>query len=338
VLMPEWFTRIPRFELAEPLWLLLLPLLALAAWFKARREHAGKASAILFPGLERLKKSGFEAHRWLRELPQWLRWSALVLSALALAGPNLFYRQSEAESRGIDVILALDISESMLQKDFGGTSRLDAAREVSRNFVLQRSNDRIGLVVFRGKGYTQCPLTLDHEVLAMLLDRLSPAVIQDDGTAIGSAILIALNRLKASESLHKVIILVTDGENNAGEVGPGTAAELAARSGIRIYAINAGFNVAKEHSEVSADSVSQPLKDETSLQGIARSTHGGYFRVKDPAAFDETIRAIDRLEKKRFAGPMMEHRSALFFQLLLVVLVLLCLEVLLSNTRLLRIP
>ena len=336
--MQEWFSHIPRLELAQPWWLLLLLLFALVEWFRERRERHGKTPAILFPALERLRDSGFEARRWLRQLPQWLRWSALVFSVFALTGPHFLFRQSEAESRGIDVMLALDISESMLQKDFGGQSRLDAAREVARSFVLRRTNDRIGLVVFRGKGYTQCPLTLDHEVLAMLLDRLSPAVIQDDGTAIGSAILIAVNRLKASESLHKVIILVTDGENNAGEIGPGTAAGIAFRSGIRIYVINAGFNVAQKSPDLSRESGRYPLTDEASLQGVARKTGGGYFRVEDPAAFDQTIKAIDRLEKKRLAGPIMEHRSGVFIQLLLVAVVLLFLEVVLSNTRLLRIP
>ncbi|MEI6653051.1 MAG: VWA domain-containing protein, partial [Chlorobiaceae bacterium] len=143
--MPEWLSHIPRLELAEPWWLLLLPVLALAAWFKARLQD--KSPAILFPGLGRLKASGFEAHRLLCVLPQWLRWSALVLCVLALTGPRFLFRQSDAEARGIDVILALDISQSMLQKDFAGQSRLDAARQVARNFVLRRSNDRMGLVV-----------------------------------------------------------------------------------------------------------------------------------------------------------------------------------------------
>jgi len=334
--MPEWLSHIPRLELAEPWWLLLLPLLAVAPWLKERLQD--KSPAILFPGLERLKASGFEARRWLTVLPQWLRGSAVVFCVLALTGPRLLIRQSEAEARGIDVMLALDISESMLQKDFAGKSRLVAAREVARNFVLRRSNDRMGLVVFRGKGYTQCPLTLDHEVLAMLLDHLSPKVIQDDGTAIGTAILIAVNRLKVSESSNKVIILVTDGENNAGEVGPATAAGLAARNGIRIYAINAGFKTAEGRQNVAGESGGDPLRDEESLQGIARTTGGGYFRVDDPAGFDKTISTIDRQEKSRHAGPVMEHRSRLFFFFLLAAVVLLLLEVMLSNTRLLRVP
>ncbi len=334
--MPEWLLHIPRLELAEPWWLLLLPVLAVAAWLKERLQD--KSPAILFPGLERLKASGFEARRWLTVVPQWLRGSAVVFCVLALTGPRLLVRQSEAEARGIDVMLALDISESMLQKDFAGKSRLDAAREVARNFVLRRSNDRMGLVVFRGKGYTQCPLTLDNEVLAMLLDHLSPKVIQDDGTAIGTAILIAVNRLKVSESSNKVIILVTDGENNAGEVGPATAAGLAARNGIRIYAINAGFKTVEGRQDVAGERGGDPLRDEESLQGIARTTGGGYFRVDDPAGFDKTISTIDRQEKSRHAGLVMEHRSGLFFFFLLAAVLLLLLEVMLSNTRLLRVP
>lgn len=336
--MQEWFGRIPRLELAEPWWLLLLPVLAAAAWFTGMRERQGKNPAILFPGLERLRDSGFEARRLLRDLPQWLRWGALVFSVLALTGPRLLFRQTEAEARGIDVMLAIDISESMMQKDFAGKSRLDASREVARRFVRRRSNDRIGLVVFRGKGYTPCPLTLDHEVLSMLLERLSPDVIQDEGTAIGTAVLIAVNRLKSSESDHKVIILITDGENNTGEVGPATAAGLAALNGIRIYAVNAGLKTAAERPGYFLQNGSHPVKDEESLRGMAGTTGGGYFRVEDPAALDKTIRAIDRIEKKRFAGPLMERRSGLLFHILRMVLVLLFLEVLLSGTRLLRVP
>ena len=336
--MQEWIARIPSLELAEPWWLMLLPLLALAGWFMERKERLGKRPAILFPGLERLRESGFAAGRLVRLLPQWLRWSALVLSVIALTGPHLLFRQTEAEAMGIDVMLALDISESMVQKDFAGESRLDAAKDVARSFVLRRASDRIGLVVFRGKGYTQCPLTLDHEVLAMLLDRLTPGVIQDEGTAIGTAILIAVNRLKVSESSHKVIILITDGENNTGEVGPATAAGFAARSGIRIYAINAGFTSSSERMDVTGESSRHTVMDEASLRSIARTTGGGYFAVKDPAGFSETMKSIDRLEKKRFTGTLMEHRSELFTPLLLTVLALLFLEMIVSNIRLLRLP
>jgi Ca-activated chloride channel family protein len=336
--MQEWFTRIPSLELAEPWWLLLLPVLLVAAWFRERRDRLGKRPAILFPGLEPLRDMGFGAGRILRLLPQWLRWIALFISVIALTGPRLLYRQTEAEAKGIDVMLVLDISDSMLQKDFAGESRLDAAKDVARNFVLQRSNDRIGLVVFRGRGYTQCPLTLDHDVLAMLLDRLTPGVIQDEGTAIGTAILIAVNRLKVSESSNKVIILVTDGENNTGEVGPATAAGFALQSGIRIYAINAGVISSGNRLDVTGERGNHTVMDEESLRGIARTTGGRYFAVNDHAAFGETMKAIDRLEKKRISGTMMERRSGLFTRLVLTVLALIFLEIILSNTRFLRIP
>ena len=316
--MQEWFARIPGIELAEPWWLLLLPLLLLAAWFKERHERLRKGPAILFPGLESLRDLGFGAGRILRLLPQWLRWSALFLSVIALAGPHLLFRQTEAEAKGIDVMLVLDISDSILQKDFAG--------------------ERIGLVVFRGKGYTQCPLTIDHDVLAMLLNRLSPTVIQDEGTAIGTAILIAVNRLKASESSNKAVILVTDGENNTGEVGPSTAAGFALQSGIRIYTINAGGISPGNRLDLSGEKGNHPEMDEESLRGIARTTGGRYFEVKDQAAFGETMKAIGRLEKKRTSGTIIERRSGLFTRLVLTLLALIFLEVIVSNTRLLRIP
>ena len=337
MLMLEWLAGIPRLELAEPLWLLLLPLLAVVARLIGAGVRRGTTPAMLFPALERLRNSGFEASR-LTRLPEWLRWTALVFLLFSLTGPRLHFYQTESERRGIDVILALDISESMLQKSATGESRLDAAREVARSFVLRRSNDRIGLVVFRGKGYTQCPLTLDHEVLAMLLDHLSPRVIREDGTAIGTAILIAVNRLKVSASSHRVLILITDGESNAGEVDPATAARIAARNGIRIYAVNAGFKISGIGKNGGGESGSHAVADEESLQSVTSITGGGYFRVDDPTLLDQTIKAIDRIEKKQFAGPVMEYRVELFFWFLLPALAMLLLEALLSNTRLLRIP
>lgn len=336
--MLNWLEHLPRLEFEAPLWLLLLPFLLLVIWLKGVRERKGNHAAIMFPGLERLQASGFGVHRWLRFLPQRLRWSALFFCIVALSAPRLLFRQTEAEAQGIDVILALDISESMLKRDFTGRSRLDAAREVARNFVLRRSNDRIGLVVFRGEGYTQCPLTLDHEVVAMLLDHLSPTVIQDDGTAIGTAILIAVNRLKASESSHKIVILVTDGENNAGEVSPATAAGLAAQHGIKIYAINAGFKTVEDRLGQPDEGVAHTVKDEVSLQEVVKMTGGGYFSVEDPSGLDETIRTIDRQEKHRQGSSVVEHRSGLFFSLLGVVVVLFFVEVALSHTRLLKVP
>ncbi len=339
--MLEWFSSIPRLELAQPWWLLLLLPFIIIVRLRAHRERQG-VPALFFPDLERLKNSGFEAPQWARLLPQRLRRLVLLFMVVALTEPRFLFRQSEAEAQGIDVVLALDISESMQQRAVSGQSRLDAAREVARTFVLRRNSDRIGLVVFRGEGYTQCPLTLDHNVLALLLDHLSPTVINDDGTAIGSAILIAVNRLKAAESLRKVIILITDGENNAGEVSPSTAATLAAREGVRIYAINAGFKTVDDQSESTVEIGNSMLNTVPntveSLQHIAEMTGGDYFKVEDAAALEKSIRTIDQQEKNRHSGVVMEQRSGLFATIVLAALVLLLLEAVLSNTRLLRIP
>ncbi|NTV99127.1 MAG: VWA domain-containing protein [Chlorobiaceae bacterium] len=336
--MQEWLAHIPRIELEEPRWLLLLPLMGMAFLFLRWRERRGSYPVMQFPGLEKLRDAGFGASRAVKTIPRWLRRGSLVLFVFALSGPRIMVPETEAEARGIDVMLALDVSESMMQKDFAGESRLDAAKKVARSFVLGRTNDRIGLVVFRGRGYTQCPLTLDHEVLAMLIDRLSPELIQDDGTAIGTAILISLNRLKASESRHKIIILITDGENNTGEVWPSTAAELALHSGIRIYTVNAAFAVAGEHSGPTGQGEGHKTLDDETLKAISRVTGGGYYRVEDPSAMKKTVEAIGMLEKKRFSEHIEEHRSNLFYQLVFFSLVLLLIDVLLSNTRLLRIP
>ncbi len=336
--MQEWFSQIPRIEVDEPGWFLLVPLMVAAFLYLRWREKRGSYPVMQFPGLEKLRDAGFGASRAVITLPRWLRWGTLLLFVTALSGPRLLVRQTEAESKGIDVMLALDVSESMLQKDFAGESRLEAAKKVARSFVLRRTNDRIGLVVFRGRGYTQCPLTLDHEVLAMLIDRLSPDLIQDDGTAIGTAILISLNRLKSSESQHKAMILITDGENNTGEVWPSTAAELALHNGIRIYAINTAFAVAGDRAGPTGQGESHKTIDDETLKSISKMTGGEYYRVEDPSAMQKTVAAIGRIEKKRLTGHIEEHRSGLFFQLVFSALVLLLIDVLLSNTRLLRIP
>ncbi|MEI6848286.1 MAG: VWA domain-containing protein [Chlorobiaceae bacterium] len=338
--MQEWFSRIPSLELLAPYWLLLLPMLGLMLWLRSKLDRQGKNLTLMFPCLGTVRNLGLEANKMFSHLPQWLRWSALLLCVFALTGPRVFIHQTEAEVRGLDVMLALDISESMLQKDNVVNSRLYAATNVARSFVLRRSNDQIGLVVFRGKAYTQCPLTTDHEVLAMLLDHIfSPRLIlQDDGTAIGSAILIAINRLKASSSLNKVIILITDGENNTGEIWPTTAASIAVQNGIRIYVVNVGFKTVRRGKDFSGERDRRAAIDEESLREVARITSGGYFIAEDPSALDKAIKSISRLETNLRVLPVIKYHSELFPFLLLLSILLLFIEIALSNTRLLRVP
>jgi len=325
--MQEWFSHIPRITFEEPLWLLLLPVLALSAWWLRRRQKQGRSPALPFPDAGLLLKEGFEASLVRRSITGWLRWTALALGVLAMTRPQLVLEETVAEAMGIDVVLALDISGSMLQRDAGARSRLDAVREVGREFIDRHASDRIGIVVFRGQGYTLCPLTLDHRVAGMLLETVTPGAISDDGTAVGTAILIAVNRLRASQSSQKVVILLSDGASNAGQIDPVTAASVAARQGIRIYTVGAG----------SGNKGSSGL-DEVGLRSVSGVTVGRYFRAGDQASLAESFRAIDRLEKSPLSSPVTRRTTGLFVPLLVPSLVLLLLEAVLGNTRLLRVP
>jgi len=325
--MTEWLSHIPRIGMEEPLWLLLLPPLALSAWWLSMRERKGKSPALLFPDVDRLREAGFEVPLFLRRATSRLRWGALLLGVLAMTGPYLVVEERVAESSGIDMVLALDISESMLQKDAGGRSRLDAVKEIAREFISRRNNDRIGIVVFRGNGYTLCPLTLDHRVAGMLLDAVTPEAIRDEGTAVGTAILIAVNRLKASQSSGKVIILLTDGASNAGSIDPLTAAGIAASQGITIHTVGAG----------SRKGGFSGLHEEE-LRQVAGASGGRYFLAGGLSSLSESFREIDRLEKSRISSPIAKRKSELFLYLLVPSLLLLLGEAVLANTRLLRIP
>ncbi|MBM3162852.1 MAG: VWA domain-containing protein [Chlorobi bacterium] len=325
--MQDWLSHIPRPGMEEPFWLLLFPVLVLAILLLHLRRKKGRLAALMFPDIDRLRSDGFEAQPVQRNLTDWLRWSALALCVLAMTRPYFVEEATVARSRGIDIVLALDISESMLQRDADGRSRLDALRDVAREFVEGHENDRIGVVVFKAQGYTLCPLTLDHRVASALIESVTSEVIRDEGTAVGTAILVALNRLKASESAQKIVILFSDGASNAGEIDPLTAASLAARQGIRIYTVGAGSG---------SDGPSDLHEEE--LRRVAESTGGRYFRSGGKASLAGTFRSIDHLEKSPLSSPVTRRKSALFLQFLVPAVVLLLLEIMVSNTRLLRIP
>ncbi|MCF8216560.1 MAG: VWA domain-containing protein [Chlorobium sp.] len=325
--MQEWFSHIPGIAFEEPGLLLLLPALLLSAWLLRRRDRQGQSAALLFPGVDRLRDEGFEAPLFARMVVRWLRWSGMTLVIIAMARPFLVFEESVAESRGIDVVLVLDISESMLQEDVGRISRLAAVKKVAREFIARRGNDRIGIVVFRGNGYTLCPLTLDHRIAGRLLDTVTPEAVRDEGTAVGSAILIAVNRLKASQSAGKVMILLTDGASNAGGIEPLTAAGIAAGQGITIHTVGAGTR----KGGLSG-------LHETELRQIAGASGGRYFLADGMTSLSDSFREIDRLEKSRITSPVARRKSELFLCLLVPAVVMLLGEAVLANTRLVRIP
>lgn len=287
--------------LAHPWVLALLPLLAVAILLRMRVRRRLELG-IGFPAPAGLPGALGLRARLARGLPL-LRWIALALLVVALAGPRLGRTRVQSHSEGVDIVLALDISGSMQALDFAPGNRLDAAKDVAREFIAARVGDRVGLVVFASSAYTQCPLTTDQGVLLRLLDEIQIGDIAD-GTAVGMAIGTSLNRLKEIPGESRLIVLLTDGMNNTGVLDPLTAAELARKLGVRIYTVGAGtrgtapFPVedpifGRRVRQIEVD------VDEETLQRIADTTGGLYFRATDRASLSQVYARIDELEKRR---------------------------------------
>jgi Ca-activated chloride channel family protein len=332
--MSELIKILMGIRLDEPWWLVLLPLAVLVAviWrFYGRKDRPG----VLFPSVDALRLAGFAANPLVSKLPAGIRWTALVAGVLALTGPRAPFPPTSRDTSGIDMMLALDVSESMKQADFGGKTRFSAAREAAIKFIDNRPSDRIGLIVFSGGSFTRCPLTLDHEVLRRLTETVTPGFFEEPGTAIGTVVLTAINRLRASQSKEKVLVLLTDGENNAGEVSPVTAARLAAHDGIRIYTVFAG----KEGQLFEAGvTPALSLKGRQELAEVARISGGRQFSAGDLLGLMKTFRDIDRLEKTRLQSRTPSRAVELYPWMLMTAVFLLVVEQALSATRFIRIP
>jgi Ca-activated chloride channel family protein len=271
-----------------------------------------------------------------------LRALAIVFLAFALARPQSGRKGEEISSEGIDIILALDISGSMRAEDFKPHNRLHVAKQVIKEFIEGRRSDRIGLVVFSKQSFTQCPLTLDYGVLFNFLDKVSFGMIED-GTAIGVAIANAVNRLRESEAEGKVVILLSDGRNNAGEIDPITAAQAAKAMRVKIYTIGAGKPGNAPYP------VDDPIFgkryiyveneiDEATLQQIAQITGGEYFRAKDEEALSRIYKQISEMEQTEIKVKEYVQYNELFSNYALVGLMLLMVEIVLANTRYRKIP
>jgi Ca-activated chloride channel family protein len=332
--MNAFFRIISGIRLDEPWWLVMLPLAVLAAVifrFYGRKDRPG----VLFPSVDALRRAGFAANLLISRLPTWLLWMAFIAGVIALSGPRAPFPPSSRDASGIDMMLALDVSESMKQTDFGGKTRFSAAREAAMRFIDNRPSDRIGLIVFSGGSFTRCPLTLDHDVLSRLAETVTPGFFDEPGTAIGTAVLTATNRLRASQSKEKVLVLLTDGENNAGEVSPVTAARLAAENGIRIYTVFAG----KEGRLFDAGvTPALSMKGRQELAEVARISGGRSFSAGNLLGLMTTFRDIDRLEKTRLKSRTSSHSVELYPWMLMTAVFLLVVEQVLSATRFIRIP
>jgi Ca-activated chloride channel family protein len=271
-----------------------------------------------------------------------MRFVVLALLIFTLARPQLSQSRVHKSAEGIDILLVLDISESMRAEDFEGANRIQTAKSVVNDFLMHRENDRIGLVVFSGESFTLCPLTLDYPVLVELLRDVEIGQLQD-GTAIGDALATAIYRLRTSASKTKIVILLTDGENNAGTIDPGTAASLAQSFGIKVYTIGMGreggaripyadTTFGKRYREVLT------YLDEDTLRQIANGTGGRYFRATDTQSLKRIYTEIDRFEKTKFETVSSIVYKELVVYLLIPAVLLLGIEILLGNTVLRKIP
>ncbi|MGO8675228.1 MAG: VWA domain-containing protein [Limisphaerales bacterium] len=330
---------------AHPFFLLLLALLPLLAWLKGKR---GRPPAFVYSSVQlvrgilnltRTGSGGFLAA---------MRWLTLVLFILALAQPRLTRSETQIKASGIDIVVALDMSGSMASEDFevGGDrlSRLTMAKEVLKKFIAKRPNDRIGLVVFATQAYIASPLTLDHEFLLRNIERLELGAIDDSSTAIGSALSTGINRLREQQSKSKIVILMTDGQNNAGKIAPLTAAEAAKALKVRVYTIGVGMRgmapmpvYDRFHRKIGTRP--EPVDiDEDTLQSIARMTGGKYYRADNAQKFQAIYAEIDQLEKTEADIKKYAHHKELFAWMITPGLGLLLLETLLRHTRLRRLP
>ena len=327
------------FRFAHPYVLLLLVLVPLAVWYVLRRRPE---RSVAYSSLDLLLGAGLEASAFKRYATLFLRVLVLVLVIVALARPQTGRSKHTTYSEGIDIMLVLDTSGSMQAQDFEPKNRLHVAKEVMKEFISKRHQDRIGLVVFAADAMTQCPLTLDHTLLAKLVDAVDFGML-DDGTAIGVGLATACNRLRSSTAKSKVVVLLTDGQNNAGMVDPATAARVAASLGLRVYTIGVGT---RGRAPIPVDdpvfgrrliSVEVDI-DEVTMRKIAELTGGKYFRATDTDELVSIYNQIDQMEKSKVESETFVEYTDRFLWLLIPALGLFVLELGLAETVLRETP
>lgn len=327
----------------DSLLLILTLFIPLYIWLQIRRSRQG---ALRYSSIYQLRKIRGSGRVKLRYLPLLLRCCALLLIIIALARPQKGIEHTQMPTEGIDIELVIDISTSMLAEDFTlngkRQNRLDVVKSVVKEFIEERFNDRIGMVVFAGRAYTQCPLTMDYGILLQFLDKVHIGMVED-GTAIGSAIAVALNRLKEVPAESKIMILLTDGRNNAGKIDPLTAAEMAKALDVKIYTIGAGTKGLAPYPvrDLFGNKVYQRMPvdiDETTLQEIARITGAEYFRATNTKRLRQIYEEIDKMEKTKVEVKIYMEYTELFPYFLLPGLFLLLLGIIISNTWLRKLP
>lgn len=313
--------------------LLLIPMVAWYVWKNKKTAPSLQMSTIeTFKGISKSYKV------YLLHLPFALRVLAIAAIIVALARPQSTDNLSNKNVEGINIMMAMDISESMQAEDLKPT-RLDAAKKVGAEFVMARPNDNIGLVVFAGESFTQSPLTTDKGALISLLNNINDDMVEDKGTAIGLGIANAVNRIKDVDAPSKVIILLTDGSNNRGEIDPQTAADLAATYKIKIYTIGVGTNASQAPIRINGQRLMMPVDiDENTLKEIAKKTGGRYYRATDNKSLKNIYEEIDQLEKTKIQVTEYCKKKEEYLPWILAALGLMTAEILLRKTLLQHIP
>lgn len=318
------------FEYPALLWLLVIPALMLVHYVYI--ELSGRRPHLRVPDVKFWKAGGRSVLGVIRHLPFLLRTIALVMIIIAIARPRSSTKMDKIDTEGIDIVLAMDVSTSMLARDFT-PDRISAAKDIAIEFISQRPSDRMGIVVFAGESYTQCPLTTDRATLINLMKEIETGLIED-GTAIGNGLATAVARMQNSDAKSRVVILLTDGVNNSGEITPQTAADIAKTYGIRVYTIGVGANGTAPYPVMTPWGVQmQNVEveiDENLLKNIAETTGGKYFRATDNTKLSEIYSEINKMEKARTTIDSFPIYKELFTGFALIALACLLLEVLIS--------
>jgi len=320
-------------KFAEPLFLYLLLAIPVMVAFYILKQQKVTAS-VRMPGLQPFENTVTTFRHYLRHILFALRVSAIALLIIVLARPQKTDKFQDVSTEGIDIVLTQDISGSMLARDFR-PDRLEASKNIATEFISGRPYDRIGLVVFSGESFTQCPLTTDHAVLINLLREIQSGMIED-GTAIGMGLATAVNRIKDSKAKSKVIILLTDGVNNRGEIAPATAADIAKTFGIRVYTIGVGTQGTAPYPVTTPYGIQyqdMPVEiDEGILQEIAKNTGGKYFRATDNDKLMQVYKEIDKLEKSKIDVRQFSRKEERYLVPALLAFIMLILEITVRNT------
>lgn len=326
-----------QFNNPEYLYLLLL-LIPVIFWYIFKQYQAD--ASLQISSISSLKLPQRKSFIILRHLPFLFRMIALTCLIIVIARPQLSNSFRSESTEGIDIMMALDVSGTMLAEDLR-PNRLEAAKNVAAEFIAGRPNDNIGLVVFAGESFTQCPLTTDHAVLINLFNGIKYGMIED-GTAIGLGLANSVGRIKDSMAKSKVVILLTDGSNNAGDIAPLTAAEIAKTFGIRVYTIGVGTRgIAKFPYQTPMGVRYQDMQvdiDEDMLRQIAAMTGGSYFRATDNNKLKEIYAEIDKMEKTKIRVQEYSKKSEIYLPFALVAFLALLGEVVLKNTILRKLP